>query len=102
MLIDSLQDIAAGKIMAMNDRLEPKDFADVYFLYAEKGITTPALIKYVKKKFEFTLEPLTVGSMFAKVRHVTMLPRMIKPLTLKELQSFFAARAQELEKKILE
>lgn len=38
-LIDSLQDIVAGKIMAMNDRLEPKDFVDVYFLYAEKGIT---------------------------------------------------------------
>lgn len=100
-LIDSLQDLAAGKCMAMNDRLEPKDFVDVYFLYTEKKITTPALMKYVKKKFAFIVEPLMVGSMFAKVRHVTMLPRMIKPLTLKELQTFFVARAQELEKRIL-
>ncbi|MBI5230149.1 MAG: nucleotidyl transferase AbiEii/AbiGii toxin family protein [Candidatus Magasanikbacteria bacterium] len=101
-LVDSLQDIAAGKCMALQDRLEAKDFVDLYFLYTEKKMTTPALVKYVKKKFAFTLEPLMVGSMFAKVRHITMMPRIVKPLTLKELQTFFAARAQELEKDILE
>lgn len=99
--VDSLHDIAANKVMALMDRIEPKDFVDLYFLLHESEITLSVLRDLVAKKFQLTLEPITLGSEFAKVRHVQMLPRMIKPLTLEELKDFFTQQARELAPEIL-
>ena len=94
--VDSLDDIAANKVMALMDRIEPKDFVDLYFLMHDHGYTTASLRELVEKKFKLTLEPVTIGSEFAKVRHVVHLPKMIKLLSIKELKSFFMEQVRKL------
>jgi len=37
-LVDSLEDIAANKIMALFDRNDPKDLVDLYFFLTKKNI----------------------------------------------------------------
>lgn len=98
--IDALADIAANKMMALMDRIEPKDFVDLYFIMTEGGIPFEKLRELVAQKFHLTLESVTWGSEFAKVKWLDKLPRMLKPLTLGELKEFFAARARELAPEI--
>lgn len=50
--IDSLEDIAANKVMAYFDRNEPKDLVDLYFLITIKKLSVPYLLQLVKKKFD--------------------------------------------------
>ncbi len=50
-LIDSLEDIAANKVMAMCDRNEPKDLFDIYFLLTKKGFTAESMIDLAQRKF---------------------------------------------------
>lgn len=98
-MIDSLFDIAVNKLFAMFDRNEPKDFVDLYFLL--KRFTLKKLVTGVKKKFDVTISPLTLGSELLKVRHMTMMPRMICPLTHDDLVTFFEHQAATLKKDIL-
>lgn len=50
--VDSLDDMAANKTMAMIDRHEPKDAFDIYFLINKLKYTPKSLLDLVKKKFE--------------------------------------------------
>ena len=98
--IDSLEDAAANKLMALIDRIEAKDFVDLYFIIKEKNITVGRLRELVQKKFSFKIDPIALGSEFAKVGALTALPKMIKPLELDDLKIFFADRAKELKPEI--
>lgn len=98
--IDSKRDIAVNKLFALFDRNEPKDFIDLYFLLQTYSIDT--LIDGVKKKFDFTISPLTLGSELLKVRHIDMFPRMITPLSKETLVSFFGTKAHDVGQRILE
>jgi len=49
--IDSLEDIAANKLIAFFDRSEPKDVFDLYFIFTKTKITPKKLIKLTQKKF---------------------------------------------------
>ena len=53
--IDSLEDIAANKIMAYFDRNEPKDLFDIYFLITKGGFSVEKLLTLVRQKFGITL-----------------------------------------------
>lgn len=50
-LVDSLDDIAANKLMALFDRNEPKDVVDLYFLFTKGGYAPSVLLPFVEKKF---------------------------------------------------
>lgn len=50
-LADSLDDIAANKVMAYFDRNEPKDLFDIYYLLTKAKYRVPHLLKMVEKKF---------------------------------------------------
>lgn len=99
--IDSLYDISANKLTALIDRIEVKDFVDLYFVFNETDFTLEKLLAGVKEKFGLQYNPLTVGSEFAKVRTFNDLPRMIKPLTLDILKDFYSDLAKSLREKIL-
>jgi len=62
----------------------------MYFLL--KKFTLKKLVSGVKKKFDFTISPLTLGSELLKVRH---------PLTRDDLVTFFEQQAAALIKDIL-
>lgn len=96
LLVDSLEDIAANKLMALFDRIEPKDFADIFFILKETKITVTKLRELLATKFHLQSEAATLGSEFAKVRSIEALPKMIKPLTVADLKQFFSDRAREL------
>lgn len=99
--VDSVEDVSANKFMALMDRIEAKDFVDLFFLFNETGLNPDKIRLLVAKKFHFNFDPITVGSEFAKVRHLTELPKMIKPLTISELKIFFEELAKSLKSEIL-
>lgn len=101
LLTDSLEDIAANKFMALMDRIEAKDFVDLFFLFKEFGFNVDKIKSLIAQKFNFNLDVVTIGSELAKVRNLTELPRMIKPLTMSELKLFFEELAKSLKSEIL-
>lgn len=98
--IDSLTDIATNKLLTISQRYDVKDFVDLYFLLQKFSIWD--LIEGVRIKFNMELEPLLLGADFLKVEEFDYLPRMIKPLTLKELKEFFRQQAREIGRKSVE
>lgn len=100
--VDSLEDIVSNKFMALLDRIEAKDFVDIYFIFKNKNFDFDNILTLIKKKFEFNIDSVTLGSEFAKVRHLTELPRMIESVTLPELKLFFSDQAKRLGSTIIE
>lgn len=97
---DSLLDIAVNKILTVSSRTEVKDFVDLYFLLQKFHVWD--LITGVRIKFHREIEPLLLGSDFLKVEDFDFLPKMILPLTLKDLKTFFREKAKEVGVKSIE
>ncbi len=98
--IDSITDIAVNKLFTISQRNEVKDFVDLYFLLEKFSIWD--LMQGVKVKFGLEVEPILLASDFLKVEDFTYLPKMIKPLSLDELQAFFREEAKKLGKQFVE
>lgn len=100
--VDSLEDIATNKLMAMIDRNEPKDFFDLYFLL-DKHFNLMRLVENINKKFSFKIDLLTLGSELAKVRHLNL--EMIRPIinaNNEEIKLFFEKQASTLREYVLQ
>ena len=54
-----------------------------------------------EKKFGLTISPLFLGSELSKVKRIEALPRMVKPLTVEELRTFFSEQARQLMPSVL-
>lgn len=98
--VDSLRDIATNKLLTVNQRTEVKDFVDLYFLL--KDFTIWDLLYAVKAKYNMEIDIILVGGDFLKVAEFSYLPKMIKPLTLEELKSFFRQKAKEIGRRAVE
>jgi len=98
MKIDSFRDIAANKLMAMLDRFDPKDFADLFFIF--KKIKLDDVRKDVELKFGIKIDNIFLGGELAKVKRIEALPQMIKPITKEELKKFFEKLAKGLAPEI--
>lgn len=97
--IDGLRDLAANKLRALLDRFEPKDFVDLYFI--SRTIPLKNVWQDTERKFGMKIEPLFLGGELMKVRRIEALPKMLKPLIVEELKTFFAAEAKKLALDIL-
>lgn len=93
-VVDSLTDIAVNKLLTITQRSEVKDFVDLYFILQK--YTVWDLMEGVKMKFKTKIEPLLLGSDFLRVDDFDLLPKMITPLSLDELKSFFRKKAKEV------
>ncbi|MEK7517551.1 MAG: nucleotidyl transferase AbiEii/AbiGii toxin family protein [Patescibacteria group bacterium] len=98
--VDSLHDIATNKLLTINQRTEAKDFVDLYFLLKE--FTIWDLIYAVKAKYNMEFDIILIGADFMKVAEFTYLPKMIKPLKLEELKTFFREKAKEIGRRAVE
>ncbi len=98
--VDSLLDIATNKLLTIVQRTEIKDFADLFFLL--KNFTVWDLLYAVKKKYNIELDIILLGSDFLKIEEFDYLPKMIKPISLEELKSFFKQKAKEIGSKAVE
>ncbi len=108
-LIDSLDDIAANKLMAFFDRNEPKDLFDLYFLITKKGYKVQKLLKLTEKKFGVSFSKTAVFSeSFKAIDNLESL----KPLFLtksdeeskkliKEIKDYFISNSSSLMSKLL-
>lgn len=97
--VDSLLDIAVNKLLLINQRAEVKDFVDLYFILQHFSLWD--LIEGVKIKFRMELEPLTLASDLLAVEEFDYLPKMLKPLSLEELQAFIKNQAQKIGRKMV-
>ncbi|MEK7166442.1 MAG: nucleotidyl transferase AbiEii/AbiGii toxin family protein [Patescibacteria group bacterium] len=92
--VDSLLDIAVNKIQTVTRRTEVKDFVDLYYLLQKFSLWD--LREGVRIKFGMDFDPLILGSDLLQVDAFEQLPRMIKPLSLKELKTYFRQQAEIL------
>jgi len=98
--VDSLLDIAVNKLSLLSQRAEVKDFVDLYFLLQQFSIWD--LIEGARIKFNMEIEPFILAADFTNAEDFKHMPKMIKPLILEELKSFFRTKAKELGKKVVE
>ncbi len=96
--VDSLRDIATNKLLTINQRTDVKDFVDLYYLL--KKYTIWDLIYGLEAKFHLETDQFLIASDFLKAEDFTFLPKMIKPLKLTVLQSFFRNLSLEIGRKI--
>lgn len=92
--VDNPTDIACNKLSALFDRTDPKDFVDVFFIDREI-LPLPRLIEIAKKK-HIGMDDYWLAVAFSKATTLSILPRMVRPVAVEELQEFFAAAAKRL------
>ncbi len=97
--IDSFFDIAVNKFLLINQRIDVKDFVDLYFIKDKLGIW--GFMEGVKQKFGFELDPILVAADFMKVEEFDFLPKMLLPLTISELQNYFKQKAREVSERFV-
>lgn len=97
--IDSLENIAVGKLLAIFGRAAPKDFIDVYFLLKEKKVDFKRIFESAKKK-DLGLNEFYLAEMFYQITKITDFPKTLKPFNKKGLVKFFLELSDKLYKKI--
>lgn len=98
--IDSLLDIATNKLVTISQRVEVKDYVDLYFLLQK--FTIWDLIYAAEKKFRRETDILLLGTDFLEVKKFDYLPKMVAPLKLTDLQEFFIKKAKQLGRRAVE
>lgn len=107
--IDSLNDIAANKLMSLFDRNDPKDLFDLYFLLTKKEYTIKKLVKLLEKKFGVSFEE---SSVLSEAHKSTEDLNNLKPLILaknqkekrriiKKIQEYFSELSNQYLKRVL-
>lgn len=92
--IDNLLDISCNKFSALFDRHDMKDFVDIYFINREE-MKFEEVYRFAKKK-HLGLDDYWLAQALKCVNDLTILPRMIKPVTLEELREFFNQKIKSL------
>ena len=98
-IVDSLENITAGKILAIFGRLEAKDFIDLYFICNETKLNFSKLFEKTKKK-DLGLNEFYFANMLSEVDKLKDFPKTLKPFDKKELVKFFMDLSQKLLLKI--
>lgn len=97
--VDSLENIAAGKILAIYGRFEPKDYIDLYFICKETIIDFLKLFEKTKKK-DLGLNEFYFANMLADVKNLKEFPKILKPFDKQDFEAFFLNLSDKLFKKI--
>ena len=100
LFVNDVYDIAVNKFFTLFDRNETKDFVDLFFLL--KKFTLNQLIRGVKIKFGFNIDPIMIGGELLKIKKNAFMPKMLTPLTREELTDFFEKQALKLREKIFD
>ncbi|MFQ6091944.1 MAG: hypothetical protein ACE5OR_04570 [bacterium] len=90
----AVSEVSCNKLSALYDRTDPKDFVDIYFIDREM-IPFEKLIEEARKK-HVGLDNYWLAVSLAKIEDLSILPKMLRPVTLDELRSFFKEKAKWL------
>lgn len=96
--VDSLIDICCNKFSTLFDRHEMKDFVDVYFIDKE-GVKFDDLYPKAQQK-HMGIDDYWLCQALRYINEVSILPKMIKPVTVEELRNFFNQKVQALMRKL--
>lgn len=87
-MVDNLKNIAVNKVGAILGRLDTKDYVDLYLLLTEQNFDIFDLLELGQNK-DGGLEPFVWASIIADVKALSLMPRMIREVTLEELKTFY-------------
>ena len=99
--IDSLLDIAVNKFFSIYQRTIARDYIDLYCICQKENFDMHKLFRLTRAKFDYHIDPLQLGTQFAKAKEVKDYPRMIAKISNPAWQNFFLQEAKKLKSKIL-
>lgn len=97
--VDSLANIAIGKLLAVFGRADAKDFVDLYFLFKIKKLSFKKLFSQARQK-DLGLDEFYLGHMLQNVQRIQIFPPVLKPFNETACVNFFLNLSQTLFKKI--
>lgn len=98
--VDSLENIAVGKLLAVFGRADGKDFIDLYFLIeVEEKVGFDRLLGLAKQK-DSGLHELYLSEMLALVENIEVFPETLKPLDIEQMKTWFLNLSKSLLKRI--
>lgn len=98
-IVDSLENITAGKILALFGRFEAKDYLDLYFICKKTKLNFFELFEKTKKK-DSGLDEFYFSNMISEVTKIKDFPKTLKPFNKKDMIKFFMELSDKLYKKI--
>jgi predicted nucleotidyltransferase component of viral defense system len=96
--IDALENIGANKVTAILGRTEIKDFVDLHYIL-RNGFEFEHLFNLAKER-DTGLNEFYLAQAMLQVNRLTLLPRMLTPLNIADLQAEFTTLANMLLDKI--
>ena len=101
--IHSLDDIAAGKLLALYGRAEERDFVDIYCIVKDGKISLEKMMELAKRK-DPGLDEYYLAIAFEQSEKIPDDPSRLKvtlvtPVDPKEMKSFFSSKAVEILEK---
>ena len=102
--VDSLLNLVTGKLFAMADRFDPKDFVDLYFVLKKKGLKLENLVKLTEERFEVKGLEFVIPERLLLVDRIAPkdLPVMVEKMNLDEMRGYFLQEAKRLVKLLRE
>ena len=100
LVVDSLLNLITGKLFAMADRFDPKDFVDLYFVLKNKGLKLEILIKLTEERFDVKGLEFVIPERILLVDRIAPrdLPVMVEKLDLDEMKGYYLQEATRLVK----
>lgn len=99
--VDSLLDIAVNKLFTIYQRVQARDYIDLYLIVKKEKFTVADLIAKAKIKFDWHIDPLQLGTQFIKASEAKDYPHMITDVPRQEWQNFFFEEAKKLKSDII-
>ncbi len=96
--VDNSVDVSCNKLSALFDRADAKDFVDIFFINQEL-MPFDELLSHARQK-HVGMDDYWLAISLQRIQRINLLPRMIKPLALDDLQAYFLDLAQELMSRI--
>jgi predicted nucleotidyltransferase component of viral defense system len=94
-MVDHTKNIAVNKVTAIYGRLEPKDYVDLYFLKKYQNFNILELLEWARQK-DSGIENFQWSKLIGAVDNFSVLPTLIKPLSLHELKAFFHSLREQI------
>ncbi len=108
MQIDSLEDMATNKTMALIGRNDPKDLVDMYFILSKNKFRIQTLLKWVDKKFgveisqsTFWSEALKTFKDLDKMKPFLLGNKKEKEVLIEKIKEYFASKSNGYLHKII-
>lgn len=98
-IIDSLENITVGKLLALFGRAHAKDFIDLYFIFKKLQVSFQKIFELAKKK-DLGLSEFYLAHMMLQIQRLEEFPETLKPFEKDQLVKFFLNLADKLFKKI--